>query len=287
MRPHYIIKTHSIFLWLSFFALLTGCSENEYDTVNAFCKSNPELCQEFEKDSWCDIEHLALLKGKLAYREDPEGPGMAQQLKGYKDYAECELLYAGSMQVKVAAKSNLRTKNAMIALQRHEEIMEDVVSSNQPDLLYYLWSESGDKKYMERLLLLEDDPVMQTPERKLLLISHYVKRDQKKARKLLISALLLSDPEKGVNADIFRGLSTLSTQAKKPDKAYLWLKVSLALSPIEQGNTQQSLDLYAARHTLDQAALDPLAERRVEAIRDGRYLRKAKVEEAPRRMNLR
>ena len=183
-------KTFNINAIILLSLLLSGCFDS-YRTTERLCDNNPNLCQSLNlNDSQCRIQRTSLILQRHTTLQTPTDQQKFKELKATKEYQFC-LEYAARIE---PTKLKQRKTNRMQALYHSYESIErlnfQLLSSQDPSIIYYRWSQ-GDQTALLQFLALEGDPKLESPELQLALASYYIRKDKTKTLDILHHSLSL------------------------------------------------------------------------------------------------
>lgn len=254
---------------IGFFTLLPAC--NKAPTFAELCDEHPKICNEFKEDTWCKSERKSVGFSNLAHQKIPDELQKHNQLISYENYAKCMEIASKIEHIKLKNKKDTRINNMIKATKRIKEISDNTVNSKHPGLLYFHWSRYLNKNALQTFLALEDTKQLETPTLQLNLATYYAKTDQSKTLNLLYHALELTNINEPINTDIFKSISTILTDKKKPKQVYIWLKILTSYSPKDKTVTTLSLKEYAQTFNLNDEFLDKIASKTLDAILQGEF----------------
>lgn len=249
--------------------ILFGC-EKTYEFVN-LCEENPNLCQEFTKDSWCKSERIAVAFANLSHINKPSEENKFNQLINYEKYEKCMDLASKIEHIKLKDKKTSRIANTNKARLRIKTLSEETKGLKHPNLLYFHWSRYLDNNALNHFLAMEGSDLLETPSLQFNLATYYAKKDQNKTLHFLYHALELTNNDEPINTEIFKSISTIFTDKHKPKQAYIWSKIQVLHTPLDQTITNTTLNEYAKRFNLDHTFLDAIAQKTLKTILNGKF----------------
>jgi hypothetical protein len=249
--------------------LIAGC--NKAPSFADLCKNNPKICTEFEEDSWCKSERIAVGFANLAYQKSLKDLQQHNQLISYENYAECMGKASKIEHIKFKEKQSMRIANVAKAKKRIKEISDETINSNHPSLLYYHWTRYLNKNALQNFLALENTKQLETPTLQLNLATYYAKKDQNKTLHLLYRALELTSMNEPINTEIFKSIATIFADKNKHEQVYIWSKILKTHSPDDDSIKRVNLDDYARSFQLKRDFLDSVASKTLEAILKGKF----------------
>ncbi|NQZ83832.1 MAG: DUF2989 domain-containing protein [Colwellia sp.] len=262
------MKVTHIVLLISCFSLFS-CDKGP--SFAELCVMHSEICHEFEQDSWCKRERIAVGFANLNHVKTPLDPQKFEQLIAYEGYAQCMAHASKIEHIKFKNKQVMRVNNLMKAREQIKVISQQTNRSLHPDLLYFHWSRYLNKKSLAKFLALENTLQLETPKLQLNLATYYVKRDKEKTLQLLYHSLELSNDETQIDTEVFKSISTLFAEKKDVKNAYIWSKILHDYDSDDKTVTDQSLENYLKAYNLNSDVLDQTAEDILDRINDGEF----------------
>lgn len=250
-------------------ATLSGCDSGP--NLAELCSQHPNICNEFTEDSWCKRERIAVGFKNLAVLQEPGDKHKFDLLVAYENYAKCMDFASQIEHIKLKEKRTFRIDNAIKAKNRIQQLSDETVNTENPDLLFYHWSRYLDKEALAKFLKLEGTGALETPLAQFNLATYYTKRDPKKTLTLLFHALELYKQDDDINIEIFKSISTIFDERNEPKKAYIWLKMIQLYSPDDEETSIKVREEYIKTHALDSAYLDKIAVVTLDKIIDGNF----------------
>ena len=260
-----IIYTNFLFI-----VMLSACDSRPSFTT--LCEENPEICQEFTKDTWCKNERIQVGYANWEHKKKPHDLAKYNQLIAYEKYEKCIAKASLIEHIKLKEKTTKRINNLAIAKQKIKRISEITQYSEHPRLLYYHWSRYLNKDALQKLLALENTPSLETPESQFELATYYAKRDPTKTIGLLYHSLELIQAEQEINVEVFKAIATYFTDIQEPKQTYIWLKVLRLYAPDDQDIKQKTLEGYINDYDLDGKYLDKIASATLKKIQSGKFI---------------
>lgn len=232
---------------------------------------NSDICDEFEEDSWCKRERIAVGFSNLEHKLKAIDLHKYNQLLAYEGYAKCMVHASKIEHIKLKQKQTMRIKNAIKAKQRIEEISKETENSEHPHLLYYHWSRYINEEALAKFLSQEGSSALENPKSQFNLATYYTKIDPDKTLKLLYRALELSSVDEEINTEIFQSISTVFIESKSIKQVYIWLRVLRLYMPENKEVTEKSLDNYIRGYKLNKKLLDKVAKATLDKIKSGTF----------------
>ena len=252
-----------------FFLLLAGCDTGP--NLAKMCEQHQEICNEFNEDSWCKRERIAVGFKNVALKENASDLNKYHLLVAYENYAACMNHASKIEHIKLKEKRTLRIDNYMKAKGKIEALSKETVTSEHPELLYYHWTRHLNKEALAKFLKMEGSGVLETPSSQFNLATYYAKRDPNKTLSLLFHALELYRPNEEVNTEIFKSISTIFEDKKEYKQAYIWLKVLQLHTPDDETINDKTLKKYIKVFALDAPFLNKVAESTLDKIESGTF----------------
>jgi|TARA_R110002012_G_scaffold73642_1_gene187545 hypothetical protein len=235
------------------------------------CDQNPEICQEFQEDTWCKRERIAVGFANLAHKIEASDSNKFQQLIAYEGYEKCMAHASKIEHIKLKVKKTRRINNVMKAQARIKEISLATQHSEHPDLLFFHWSRYLNEQALSKFIALEGNELLERPNRQVNLASYYAKRDPKKTLNLLYHALELYESDDTLDTEIFKSIASIFADRKEYKQAYIWSKILHSYNPEDTTITEKGLDSYAKASGLDREFLDKVASSTLNKITAGRF----------------
>jgi len=261
------MKLITVFLTSIF--LLSGCDNRP--NFAELCESNSEICNEFEKDSWCKRERIKVGFANLDQKLSASGVHQFTQLVAYEKYEECMVHASKIEHIKLKQKKTMRVNNAIKARNRIIEISKATEKSEHPHLLYYHWSRYINEESLAKFLAQEGTDALENPLSQYNLATYYTKIDPKKTLSLLYRSLELYKEDEDINPEIFQSISTIFVEKQSAKQVYIWLRVLRLYSPENEEVTEKSLNDYLKGYNLNKKLLDKVAESTLEKIEAGTF----------------
>ncbi|UUO22280.1 DUF2989 domain-containing protein [Colwellia sp. M166] len=235
------------------------------------CEQNPEICLEFQEDTWCKRERIAVGFANLADKVEANDSNKFQQLIAYEGYAKCMAHASKIEHIKLKIKKTIRINNVMKAQEKIKEISLATRNSEHPDLLFFHWSRYLNEHSLAKFVALEGNELLEKPNRQVNLASFYAKRDPNKTLKLLYHALELYESDATLDTEIFKSIASIFADKKEHKQAYIWSKILHLYNPEDTNITDKSLDSYAKGSGLNHEFLDKVANSTLNKIIAGKF----------------
>lgn len=160
---------------------LTGCFEGNV-TTEELCQKTPELrCENLNMDDGqCRIPRTKLIWHRFELLKNPSEANQITEYSIVADYRKCLEL---ASQITPIDQSELKRQrfNALVhSIDELKRIVEELKGSQQPETLYFLWSQTGDTQARRHFLQMEGTPQLNTAEMQYALATFYTNRDAKK-----------------------------------------------------------------------------------------------------------
>ncbi|MDR9827393.1 DUF2989 domain-containing protein [Vibrio sp. FNV 38] len=252
-------------------SFLSGCFDNTSDT-DRLCSDNPELQCEFLNmdDGQCRIPRTDLVWHKHHVLLNPSDNNKIQEIAFVSAYRRCLELAAQIEPIDQRNRKANRVETMVYLGEEQERLVEAIKQSDSAEVLYFLWSQTGDDTARRRFLQREGKPEMETAELQYALATFYSSRNDKKTEQLLHHSLALSEPE-NVNVDIFKTLSSLYYRNHELDQAYVWSMVAKEYG-VQIASDKELAYLYRDLQANTLIELDHLTETILKEIELGQYL---------------
>ncbi|PMH40591.1 hypothetical protein BCU68_16155 [Vibrio sp. 10N.286.49.B3] len=216
-------KLPSIIVFLSL--SLTGCLEGNR-TTNQLCENNAELqCDRLNiNDGQCRHDRTELIWHRYEELKTPSDANKIQEYHLTSKYRQCLELAAQITLIDQAELKKQRVSALMHSINALDRIKKELEPSTEPETLYFLWTQTGDKQAQRRFLQLENTPELNTAELQYALATYYTKRDPEKSVKLLMNSIAL-DQKMPVNTQALKALASTNHSLKRYQDAYLWTMI--------------------------------------------------------------
>ncbi|GHE83202.1 DUF2989 domain-containing protein [Thalassotalea profundi] len=258
-----------IYINLLFILALSACDSRP--SFSTLCAENPEICQEFTKDTWCKRERIEVAYANWEHKENPHDLEKFNQLIAYEKYEKCIAKASLIEHIKLKEKQTRRLNNLAITKEKIKRISEITKHSEHPRLLYYHWSRYLDKNALAKFLALEHTELLKTHESQFELATYYTKRDPIKTLGLLYHSLELVKPKQQINVEVFKAIATYFADKQEAKQTYIWLKVLRLYAPEDEDIKQETLDNYIKGYQLDDAFLNKIASATLNKIQAGEF----------------
>ncbi len=262
------MKFYKIVFTIPFFTLM-GCDKGP--SFAELCEQHTEICQEFQQDTWCKRERIAVGFANLNHKLTASDGNQYQQLIAYEDYAQCMEHASQIEHIKLKVKKTIRVNNVIKAQERIKEISKATESSEHPDLLYFHWSRYLNERALNKFIALEGNEVLEKPNRQVNLASYYSKRDPNKTLKLLYHALELYPSNATIDTEIFKSIASVFADKKEHKQAYIWSKILHLYDPEDKNINDKGLISYLKTHNLNGQFLDRVAKTTLNNIVEGKF----------------
>lgn len=205
---------------------LSGCFDNTTDT-DRLCADNPDLkCQFLNmEDGQCRIDRTNLVWQRYDKLKSPTDVNKIKEIELVAKYRSCLELAAQIEPLDARERKTKRVETMIFMGEEYRRLVEELKTSDSAEVLYFLWSHTGDDASRRRFLQREGRPELETAEMQYALATFYSSRDEQKTEQLLHRSLELSKTAKP-NTEIFKTLSSLYYKNQRLDQAYLWSMVA-------------------------------------------------------------
>ncbi|MBW3696450.1 DUF2989 domain-containing protein [Vibrio sp. T187] len=251
--------------------LLTGCLEGNKNT-DELCADNKGLrCEELNmNDGQCRLPRTDLIWHRFEVLKKPTDANKITEYTLVAAYKKCLELASQIAPIDQSALKQQRFNALMHSIEETDRIVEELSTSQRPETLYFLWSQTGNDDARRSFLQLEGTRALQTAEMQYALATFYTTRDQEKTLVLLNNALELSNAS-NVNREIFKSLASINHQLGSKEKAYIWAMVAQRFEVPIASESELSLLYGFSAEKYDQ--LEDIAAKIEDAIEDGMYKR--------------
>jgi hypothetical protein len=249
---------------------ITGCFERNITTEN-LCQNTPELrCDNLNMDDGqCRIPRTNLIWHRY---EQLKKPSESNQIKEYGIVAEYRKCLELASQITPIDQSTLKRQrfNALVhSIDELERVVSELKSSQEPETLYFLWSQTGDTNARRQLLQMEGSPKLNTAEMQYALATFYTNRDIPKTLSLLNNALTLSNKD-NLNPFILKSLASIHQGLGEKKLAYVWAMVAKRFD-VPVADEQHLKRMFEFHEPAQYQQLDDLAKSIANSIEKGNY----------------
>ena len=235
------------------------------------CDKHAEICEEFQEDTWCKRERIAVGFANLAHKLAANDDNKYQQLIAYEGYEKCMAHASKIEHIKLKVKKTIRINNVLKARDKIKEISSITRDSEHPDLLFFHWSRYLNEQSLEKFIALEGTKILERPNRQVNLASYYAKRDPNKTLNLLYHALELSPADSMIDTEIFKSIASIFAEKKEYKQVYIWSKMLRLYAPEDESITDNTLNVYISSHQLNGEFLDRVATSTLDKINSGKF----------------
>lgn len=254
---------------LSFFAL-SACDNSP--NFADLCQQHSEICEEFQEDTWCKKERIAVGFANLSHKLEGNDSNKYRQLISYEGYEKCMARAAKIEHIKLKIKKTIRTNNVFKAQEKIKEISLATVNSEHPDLLFFHWSRYLNEQSLNKFIALEGNELLEQPNRQVNLASYYAKRDPTKTLNLLYHALELYPNDAELDTEIFKSIASIFADKKEYKQVYIWSKILRLYDPKDSTINDQTLQRYVDDYELNAEFLNKVADTTLDKISAGTFV---------------
>ncbi|MDN2481490.1 DUF2989 domain-containing protein [Vibrio agarivorans] len=208
--------------------LLNGCFDNTTDT-DRLCRDNPALQCEYLNmdDGQCRIPRTDLVWHKYEVLKHPTDVNKIKEIELVSAYRGCLELSAQIEPIDGRDRKTHRVETMIYMGEEQARLTENLKSRNSAEVLYFLWSKTGDESARRQFLQREGNPELDTASMQYALATFYSSRNEQKTEQLLHRSLELTGSN-APNVEIFKTLSSLYYRNEKTEQAYLWSMIAKA-----------------------------------------------------------
>lgn len=257
-------------LTLLLLSLLAACDTGP--NFSDLCNQNPEICEEFQEDTWCKKERIAVGFANLNNKLDESDANKYEQLIAYEGYEKCMAHASKIEHIKLKSKKTIRVDNMIKAREKIKKISDLTQTSEHPDLLYFHWSRYLNENALNKFLAMEGSELLERANRQVNLATYYAKRDPNKTLRILYYALELYPVDTKIDVEIFKSIASIFADKLEYKQAYIWSKVLYLYDPEDITVNDEILSNYRITHKLDHNFLDKVAEQTLTKINDGTFM---------------
>ncbi len=249
---------------------ITGCFERKVNTEQ-LCQKNPQLrCEHLNMDDGqCRIPRTDLIWHRY---EQLSKLTESSQIKEYGIVAEYRKCLELASQITPINQSELKRQrvDALVhSVNELERIVTELKSSQEPETLYFLWSQTGDPQARRQLLQMEGSPKMNTAEMQYALATFYTNRDTLKTLNLLNNALTLSNKD-NLDPVIIKSMASIHQKLGDKKRAYLWAMVAKEYD-LPVADEKQLKRMFTFSEPDEYQRLDSLAKSIASSIEKGNF----------------
>jgi len=236
------------------------------------CDNHAEICEEFQEDTWCKRERIAVGFANLAHKIEVNDGNKYQQLIAYESYEKCMAHASKIEHIKLKVKKTIRINNVLKARTEIKEISDATVQSEHPDLLFFHWSRYLNEDSLNKFIALEGNELLERTNRQVNLASYYAKRDPNKTLKLLYHALELSPSGALIDTEIFKSIASIFAEKEEYKQVYIWSKVLQLYDPKDESINDKTLQSYVKTYKLNVEFLNKVANSTLDKITSGKFI---------------
>ena len=236
---------------------LSGCDKGP--NLGEICSQNPKICTEFKENNHCNNERNATIFAQANLKATGKDIQKYHLLMNYENYANCLTIASQAKNLTSIKEKTTLSTNLSKATARIKVLSDETINTDNPDLLYYHWSQNSDQKSLAKFLSMEGGSVLETPSSQLHLAIYYSNINPTKTIALLLHALELNQADKPIDPEIFKLLVSIYTKEKKYKQAYIWLKALNTYKPLLQKTNNIKLKQLSAHFKTSTKFLDKLA----------------------------
>ncbi|WP_440053277.1 DUF2989 domain-containing protein [Pseudoalteromonas sp. T1lg65] len=248
---------------------LAGCDSPI--TLSQICEETPGFCSDLNKDSHCKEQRAELIYARYGEYKQPTDENKYTLLKELESYNKCVARAAKIEHIKLKEKTTSRVEGHLTALKEMARIYRETKATDHPGLLYYHWSRNNSQYAMNKLLNMQEDPLIKNDaEIQLFLATFYAKVDDDKTIDLLYRVLELNKAGETPDPEVYASLVSIFYKQEKYKHAYTFGRIA-QLSGFEE------IDLLPVVQHLealdkDLSPLDTLAQKTFDSIQAGEFV---------------
>jgi hypothetical protein len=208
--------------------LLSGCDSGPI-TLNQMCAEQAQICTDIDSEGWCKHQRVELISRRYQSIKSPDDQdNQYRTLIAWKEFNQCIKIAANITRKTITDRTSTKAKAYITSIYEIEKLEQATLNSKYPQLLYYHWSQDGNRNKMSQLLKLDRKHQLDTTELQLMMASYYAKVDTKKEIKAQYKALKFLSPQlqHDIDNQLFASLATNFYRQKKYQQAYIWTKIS-------------------------------------------------------------
>lgn len=249
--------------------LLVGCG-GEPETTDELCAANPGLCDSYNlNDGQCRIQRTNTIWQEYETRKTNTDANKFKLLQNFIDYRHCLGLANQIELTKMKERGVKRSIAYTFSTAKIEQLEKELKHSQDPNALYYFWSQYNDKNAEKAFLALEGTKALETPQLQFSLAGYYSTRDKDKSIIILTHALALYNDDSHINPDILKSLISLTYQQNYYELSYIWTLVANDQEIISSSeeNLQQMFNFPATKRE----ELEEIADTTASQLRRGTF----------------
>lgn len=236
------------------------------------CDKHVEICEEFQEDTWCKRERIAVGFANLDHKLEANDSNKFQQLIAYEGYEKCMAHASKIEHIKLKVKKTIRINNVLKARKKIKELSLATQNSEHPDLLFFHWSRYLNEDSLNKFIALEGNELLEKANRQVNLASYYAKRDPNKTLKLLYHALELTPSGTAIDTEIFKSIASIFAEKTEYKQVYIWSKILLLYDPSDESINEATLQSYIKGYGLDAEFLDRVANNTLDKITSNTFV---------------
>lgn len=245
---------------------LTGCFSDEA-SLYSICEDNPQICSDIEAKGWCKEERSTLIRNRHRQITHPKDElNQYNSLMNWKTFSQCIETASNIKRRNIEDRDPTKAASFVNSVKAIDELEQQTVNSDLPQLLYYHWSQNGDASKIDKLIELDAQSQLQTTQLQLMMASYYGKVNKRKAAQAQYEALslLTQNDIEALDHSVFASLSTYYFQENKLKLSYIWARVAVKFGL--KANLYSSLTAKLERNGVNLQQLNLTAEKTYQSI---------------------
>jgi len=237
------------------------------DTIRSICESQPTFCSDLNQDQWCRKDKAAVIRARLAFKNQPDDGQRYHLITAFHDYKFCIEKVAMIKPKNIKARRTTHVEGLLTASNEIERLTRETSGSNNPYLLLYHWTYLSNTDAGDAFLAKEGTDELDKPIFLQALAYHYSDNNIEYSIKLLKRALALS--KDAYPANLFDSIATMHFQSGQYEQAYVWTLIAK-----EMGNKKVNEDMFKRYQSFDSKKfkkLDKQAEQLIDKIEDHQF----------------
>ncbi len=249
---------------------ITGCFERKVNTEQ-LCQKTPELrCEKLNMDDGqCRIPRTDLIWHRNAQLNNVSESSQIKEYGIVAEYRKCLELASQITPINQSELKRQRVDALVHSVSELDRIVTELKKSQEPETLYFLWSQTGDTQARRQLLQMESSPKMNTAEMQYALATFYTNRDTLKTLSLLNNALTLSNKDT-LNPVIIKSMASIHQKLGDKKRAYIWAIVAKEFD-LPVADDKQLKRMFSFSEPDEYQKLDELAKSITTSIQKGNY----------------
>ncbi|MFB1078745.1 DUF2989 domain-containing protein [Photobacterium damselae] len=248
---------------------LQGCFER-HKTTDRLCQEKPQLCHDLNiDDGQCRIQRTNLIWQRNRILSAPTDIERLQELKDMKKYQLCLEFAAQIEPIDMKERKTYRIDKLHQVYQSEQKLMEQLLNSYDPNVLYYRWTQ-GSQDALEQFLKQKDSEQVKTTTLQFGYAAYYSQqKNSNKAKQHLLAALSYLEPNEAIQPQLIQGLATYAFQENNLIQAYIWTRTGQQLKLFDVSD--QRMEQHFSFSSKEISTLDKVVDKVVNSLLDGNF----------------